>query len=113
MIERRGGPRLLLESGQAVGSGGKRSRQDFDGNLASEPGFSRTIDFAHPPSAKEGDDFLRSKARASAQQHVGTWETADYKVKRLERRATIDISKAVWRRLHGRRDQSSLRSLGL
>src|SRR5262249_22381427 len=58
MVERRGSFGLLLKAAQPVSIICKRSRQDFDGDLAVEPRVAGAPDFAHPARAEEGEDFV-------------------------------------------------------
>ena len=52
MIERGGGARLLLETPQAVRVGGKRCRQNLDGDVAVQARVARAIDLAHAAGAE-------------------------------------------------------------
>ena len=54
MVERRGGPRFLLEAPQASGSADTLGGQDLDRHLAPEPRVPRPVDLSHPARA-EGD----------------------------------------------------------
>src|SRR5437899_12439140 len=47
MVESRGGPRFLLEATYAFVIPGEMSEQNFERNLATEPGVFRQINFSH------------------------------------------------------------------
>ena len=52
MVERAGGPRLLLEAAQALGVGGERGGQHLDRDVAAEPRVAGAVDLAHAARAE-------------------------------------------------------------
>ena len=52
MVERRRGPRFLLEASQAITVGRVSGGQDLDRDVATEPRVVRQIDVAHPARAE-------------------------------------------------------------
>jgi hypothetical protein len=46
----------LLEAAQSIWVIGERSRQNFDGDIAIEPGIGSSIDFAHSTGAERTED---------------------------------------------------------
>ena len=64
MVQPRDGSGLALEALSSLGLFGGFRRQDLDGHDASDACVVRTIDLAHPSTAEEGDDLVRSQAGA-------------------------------------------------
>ena len=58
MVEGGEHQRLALEAGHAVGVGGERVGEDFDGDFASELGVGGAPDDAHPALAELGGDAV-------------------------------------------------------
>jgi hypothetical protein len=61
MIQRGDRAGFLLEATEAIGVGGKRRGQDFDGDVAAEARVPRAIDLAHASGANCGDDLVRTE----------------------------------------------------
>ena len=60
MIERSDGASLLLETPQAVGIGGERGGQNFDGDIASQTLIAGAINLAHAARADQRNEFVGS-----------------------------------------------------
>ena len=74
MIERREELRFLLEAPQAVRITRQRPGwQNFQRDVATELRVAGAIDFAHPASAENSQDFVRPEACAQWQRHVGVF----------------------------------------
>src|SRR5438552_10209159 len=71
MVQRRGGPRFLLEAGKAIGIRRETGRQDFDRDITTKPRIARAIDLAHAACADGGENFIRPEASAGREGHVG------------------------------------------
>ncbi len=69
MVESCEHARLTLESGQPIGIGGKRIRQDLERHLATEAPITGTIDLAHATGTDEGDDLVVPERRPSGKRH--------------------------------------------
>ena len=63
--------RFTFEAQEAIGIVGKQIRQDFQCDVAVEPGVARAIHLAHAPGADQPEDFIGAKARAGRQGHAG------------------------------------------
>ena len=63
MIQGRDRPRFMFESAQAIRVMGHRRRENFDGDVTIETRIATAVDFAHPASAEQRDDFVRAEAR--------------------------------------------------
>ena len=64
MIERREKLRLALEARDALGIDARSLQHDLDRDVAPELRVARAIDLAHPAGPKQGQNFIRAKARA-------------------------------------------------
>ena len=53
-----GGPRLLLETSQALGIGGELGGQHLDRHLAAQAGVLAQVHLTHPARANLLDDFV-------------------------------------------------------
>src|SRR5439155_18673664 len=69
MVERRRGPRLLLEAPQAVGIRRYRRRQYLDRDVALEPRIAGAVHLAHSAAANELRDCVRTDPHAGCQRH--------------------------------------------
>ena len=66
MIERRGGPRLLLEARAPGGIVREFDGQHLERDLATQAGVARAIHFAHPARPERGDDLVWAEAGCRA-----------------------------------------------
>jgi hypothetical protein len=64
MVQDPGRPRFVLEAAQTIRILRKGRRQDFDGDLATEPGILRPVDFSHAARAERREDLVGTKATA-------------------------------------------------
>lgn len=84
MIQGREGLRFACEPGKPFGVTRKGVRQDFDSDVAIQPGVSRAKHFAHAADAKLGDDLVLSESSAGAKGQIavyyigGTADGPDY-----------------------------------
>jgi hypothetical protein len=69
MIQRGYGTRLLLEATQAIGVGGEGSRQNLDGDIASQAEIAGAIDFAHSAGADQCNKFVGSEFGTRSEGH--------------------------------------------
>lgn len=69
MVERTGGLRLLLETPQAFGVGGKRGRKHLDRDIAPQSGVRRAIYLSHSAFANFGADFVAAESCAGSDAH--------------------------------------------
>ena len=70
MIKGRKDLRFSPESGESVGVGRKRVRQNLQSIVPPELGMVRPPDLAHSAFAKQGDDFIRPEANTGGQHHA-------------------------------------------
>ena len=70
VIERRHDTRFLFESLAARRIAGQFGRQDLQRHIASEPGVSRPIDFAHAARAERSNNLVRAKSSSSSKRHI-------------------------------------------
>src|SRR5262249_11752713 len=61
--------RLPLESRAPRRIVGNICRQHLDGDVAIQPGVARAIHLAHPAFAEQGDNLIRTEARADVTRH--------------------------------------------
>ena len=71
MVQRRSGPRLLLEATEAIKISGECRRQNFNGDVSREPGIPRPIHLTHTPCTNGSEDFIRAEAGAVSKRHPG------------------------------------------
>jgi hypothetical protein len=71
MIQRGRGTRFLLEAPQPIRVGRDLRRQDFDGDIATQPVVVRPIDLPHPATADGSDHGVRPKTSAGTYGHNG------------------------------------------
>jgi len=71
MIQRRQHVRFALEPRHALGVTGQRLRQNFDGDIAAEPGIVSAVDLAHAASADGREDFVGAQSSTGGQLHEG------------------------------------------
>jgi len=62
MIERRGGPRFLLEAQRRSASRVTSAGQHLEGDIALQPEIARAVDHAHPAGTEHGEDLVRTEA---------------------------------------------------
>ena len=74
MIERRGGPRFLLEAIEPVSVGGKVGGQKLDRHVARQSGVARAPDLAHPAGANLSDGGVVREASIGGNVHL--WSAA-------------------------------------
>jgi hypothetical protein len=70
VVQRRQGPRLALETRNAVGIRSKRLRENFDRDIAVEPSVPRPVDLAHAAGADRRQDFVNAETCAGWQEQV-------------------------------------------
>ena len=70
MIERRNRARLLLESPQPFGIGGKGRRQNFDCDFAAQTRIPRPVHLAHAARAHRDKNFIGAKFRSGRETHL-------------------------------------------
>jgi len=61
--------RFLLESAEPFGIVRVRRCDHLDGDVALEPGVTRSIDFAHASCTERRNDFVRAEASADCEHH--------------------------------------------
>ncbi len=71
VIERRGGPRLLLEAADALGVGAQGGGEDLDRHVAPEARVPGAVDLPHPARAERADDLVRAEPRAGGEHGEG------------------------------------------
>jgi hypothetical protein len=71
MVERREQFRLPLETRQPIRILCERVRQDFDRNVALQPGITSAIHFPHPASTNGRENLVGANASASDKGHGG------------------------------------------
>ena len=69
MVERRGGPRLVLESAQALGARRGELRQDLERDAAAEARVSGPVHLAHAAGAHESGDFVGTETDSRRKPH--------------------------------------------
>ena len=70
MIQRRECLRLALETCQAIGVRGERTRQDLDRDLSAQRRIGGAIDVTHAPFANRGRDLVDTEAGAGTEGQV-------------------------------------------
>ncbi len=70
MIQRRDSACFAIEPFTELRIAGELRRQDFDGDVASQPRIARAIDFAHPARSKRGHDLVRAEPSSSRKRHA-------------------------------------------
>jgi hypothetical protein len=69
MVQRRQDPGFAVEARQAVGVSGEFGRQDFDRDLAPEPGVARAMHDPHAALANLGGDLAGADAGTRLKGH--------------------------------------------
>src|SRR5262245_33587093 len=69
MVQGGDGASLALEAGPHIGVARDHTRQDLDRDGPIEARVACSVDLAHPTRAKRGQDFIRTEASASSEQH--------------------------------------------
>jgi hypothetical protein len=77
MVQGREHARFAFETGEPMGIGRERRRQQLDRDLATEFGVAGAIDLAHPAAADLRDDVVRTEPVA------GRGHARDYTVRLL------------------------------
>ncbi len=72
VIERGDGARFALEPREARRVGGERGGKHFDRDVATEPGVSRPIDFAHAAGTQGAQNLVVQQSESWAERHAGT-----------------------------------------
>jgi hypothetical protein len=71
VVERPGGPRLLLEAQETFLVAGERGGQDLDRHFSSEAGVAGTVNLAHPAHGQGRGDLVRPEALARGETSRG------------------------------------------
>jgi hypothetical protein len=69
VIQRGGCARFLFEPLQAIPIGAEAGRQDFDGDVAPEPGVPCAIHLAHAARTEWADNLIGTEASAERKGH--------------------------------------------
>jgi hypothetical protein len=69
MVQRRSGPRFLLESMKAIDISSDCRWQHLDGHITSEPWVARTVHLAHPAGTEGRHDLVRTEPVTRLQPH--------------------------------------------
>ena len=70
MAQSGGGFGLDLEALQSIRFGGDKLGENFDGDVAIQPGIAGAVDLAHTAGAEWSEDFILAKLGARDQRHV-------------------------------------------
>lgn len=71
VVERRDGPRFLLEAPKPNSVDSEPGRQHLERHLAPQSRVARAVDYSHSAFAERSGDFVRSEAGAGTERHAG------------------------------------------
>src|ERR1700737_3636237 len=103
MVQDSGCLRLLLETPETVGIGGKGAGQNLDRDVPSQARVPRAVHLSHSSRANHGDDLVRAEAGSRGKRHgKAVRPTALAGAASRRSNVTIDaaspaIARATWR----------------